>query len=162
MRVNTRELEAIIEPVVAGLGYEFVGIERTVARRAPLIRVYIDSASGITLRDCERVSQQVSSVMDVEDPVTGSYTLEVSSPGLDRRLFTLDLYSRFLQSTVSIETMRLVHGRRKFRGRLNAVTVKEISITEQEGEVFTLPFDLIHRARLVPQFESKKPARRSR
>ena len=162
MRVNTRELEAIIEPVVAGLGYEFVGIERTVARRAPLIRVYIDSVSGITLRDCERVSQQVGSVMDVEDPVTGSYTLEVSSPGLDRPLFTLDQYSRFLQSTVSIETIRLVHGRRKFRGRLNAVTVNEISISEQEGETYTLPFDLIHRARLVPQFESEKPARHSR
>ena len=87
---------ALLEPTVAGLGYELLGIEHQRSSGSQLIRLFIDQEGGITVDDCERVSRQVSDVVDVEGAVSGEYTLEVSSPGLDRPLFTLQQHTRFI------------------------------------------------------------------
>ena len=92
--IRKEKLIKLLEPSVQALGYELVDLDARVVGRG-LLRVYIDHKDGITLSDCERVSRQLSAYLDVEDPLPGQYTLEVSSPGLDRRLRTLDHFQKF-------------------------------------------------------------------
>jgi ribosome maturation factor RimP len=141
-------LVKLVAPVVASLGYELVGVEQHAGRGRPLVRIYIDAEAGITVDDCARVSRQVSAVFDVEDPISGPYQLEVSSPGLDRPLFTEEQCRRYVGSVVQVRIARTLAGRRKFRGILSGVSAQEIVI-ECEGERYTLPFDLIESARLA-------------
>ena len=105
-----------IESAVQGLGYELVGVEYLPQGRRSLLRVYIDTPGGVTVDDCERVSHQVSGVLDVEDPIRGQYVLEVSSPGLDRPLFTAEHFQRFAGSRVRLRTSPPLDGRRNFSG----------------------------------------------
>ncbi|MEN9461286.1 MAG: ribosome maturation factor RimP, partial [Pseudomonadota bacterium] len=100
-------LQQLFEPAVTALGYELVGVERlSFGRRGALLRVYIDSPTGITVDDCGRVSHQISGILDVEEPIKSDYTLEVSSPGLDRPLFALEHYVRFVGKEVSLRLHR--------------------------------------------------------
>jgi len=145
------KLETIIEPAVTALGYELVGVEYLPQGRHSVLRVYIDSESGIRMEDCERVSHQVSGVLDVEDPISGEYTLEVSSPGLDRPLFTAEHYRRFVGSEVKLRLHRPVDGRRKFRGLLTGAGEEEIVI-EVDGQEITLSLDDVEKANLVPKW----------
>lgn len=144
-------LQRLIEPVVVGLGYELVGIEFDV--RSRILRVYIDQEGGIRLDDCSRVSHQVSGMLDVEDPIPGSYQLEISSPGLDRPLFTLEHFERFRGRLARIHTVHPVAARRKFKGRISGVGGGIVQLEDEQGR-HEIPFDLIDRARLVPEFES--------
>ncbi len=96
MYKQNQVLVELLQPVVSAMGYEMLGIEQIPQGRDSLVRVYIDSETGISLDDCERVSDQVTGVLDVEDPVKGSYRLEITSPGLDRPLFTLEQCRRYL------------------------------------------------------------------
>lgn len=114
MAAVAENLTNLIEPVVAGLGYELLGIEYISQGRHSVLRLYIDSEQGIGLGDCEQVSRQVSGVMDVEDPLKGQYVLEVSSPGLDRPLFKAEHYVRYIGETVRIRLRRPVDNQRKF------------------------------------------------
>lgn len=148
----TKRLEEIIGPGVEALGYELVGVEYLPQGRHSLLRVYIDSEDGIGVDDCERVSHQVSGVLDVEDPIRGQYTLEVSSPGLDRPLFTQAHYARFVGSEVQLRLHRPHNGRRKFKGRLTAVEGETITI-EVDGEALSLELAEIEKAHLVPQWD---------
>ncbi len=143
-------LRDLFEPVVRALGYELVGVEHIVGRRRSLVRVYIDREAGIGLRDCERVSRQLGAILDVEDPVRGAYTLEVSSPGLDRPLYTLEHYARFMGQMIRMELKQPLAGRRRFVGLLAAVVGDDVRITE-EGRDYSIPFVMIHKARLVPE-----------
>ncbi len=132
------------------MGYELVGVERLPQpRRGMLLRLYIDHEDGITLADCERVSHQVSGILDVEDPIPGEYLLEVSSPGLDRPLVKREHFERFIGSVVRLQLHRPLNGRRRFKGKLLAVTEEDITV-EDSGEHYTLPLGAIERARLVP------------
>ena len=151
MKVPER-LMRLIEPVVAGLGYELVGIEHDSSQR--VLRVYIDSETGIGLDDCSKVSHQVSGLLDVEDPIQGNYRLEISSPGMDRPLFTPAHFKRFQGSLVRLQLLRMVEGRRRFKARLQEVSDDRILLQDDTGTV-EVPFELIDRARLVPEFESK-------
>lgn len=144
------QLQELLEPVVSALGYELVGIEHVPGKRRALVRIYIDSEQGISLADCERVSHQVSGVLDVEDPVRGEYSLEVSSPGLDRRLFTLDHFRRFAGRWVRLELGQPVAGRRKFKGRIDGVAEGDVLLTV-DGEAQRVPFRRVNKARLVPE-----------
>ena len=119
-----------------------------------VLRLTIDSPDGIGLEDCEKVSHAASALLDVEDPVPGEYSLEVSSPGLDRKLTKVDHFQRFEGETLKV-TMRFpINGRRRFRGTLVSSDDKNI-VVEVDGEAYSLPLATIDAARLVP--EGHKP-----
>jgi ribosome maturation factor RimP len=143
-------LRKLIEPVVAALGYELVGVEFQAHARSGVLRIYIDKEEGITLEDCQRVSYQVSGLLDVEDPLPGRYSLEVSSPGLDRPLFTPEHFERFAGRRVRIRLRALLDGRRKFTGVLKGLRDGEV-LVEEDGQDFSVPLDRIEQARLVPE-----------
>jgi len=147
-RQNTVLLE-LLEPVVSAMGFEILGIEQHARGRDTLLRIYIDSETGIKLADCARVSDQVSGVLDVNDPIKGSYNLEVSSPGFDRPLFTLDHFRRFTGHMVRLNLHDKIAGRRKITGVLKAVSEDGIEIN-MEGDVYQVAAENIDKARLVP------------
>jgi ribosome maturation factor RimP len=144
------QLNELLSPVVSGLGYELWELEFAPRSGTGLLRLYIDSPEGISLEDCERVSRAVSAELDSSDPIPGHYTLEVSSPGLDRVLRTAAHFERFAGEQVRIEMARAVDGRRRFSGQLLAVNDREITL-DVEGSKICLPIGDIHRARLAPQ-----------
>ncbi len=142
-------LEALLEPAVSRLGYELVGVEYHGGRRA-VLRLYIDREGGVSVEDCQRVSRQVSGLLDVEDPIPGPYTLEVSSPGLDRPLFREADFQRFAGREVRIRTDVPLEGRRNFRGVLRGLRGGEV-LVEVDGAELALPVERIEQARLVPE-----------
>jgi ribosome maturation factor RimP len=150
MRQDTSNLRTLIEPVVTGLGYELVGVEYQGGGKSGLLRIYIDREGGVTVDDCQRVSYQVSGLLDVEDPLPGSYTLEVSSPGLDRPLFLPEHFVRFAGHKVRIRLAIPLEGRRKFTGVLRGVQDEGV-VLEEDGAELILPLDQIDQARLVPE-----------
>lgn len=145
-------LHALLEPTISGLGYELLGIDRARAGEAQLLRLYIDRPDGITLEDCERVSRQVSDVLEVEQAMRGEFTLEVSSPGVDRPLFTLDQHRQFLGAHVRLRLRNLVNGRRRVSGRLTEVS-DDALVLDLDGAAFVVPFADVERSRLVPEWE---------
>lgn len=157
MKQASERLSRLIEPVVDGLGYETVGIEFDPHRR--ILRVYIDRPEGITVDDCSAVSYQLSGVLDVEDVVTGAYSLEVSSPGMDRPLFKLEHFARFAGEEVRVHLRRALDTRRNFKGLLRGVDGDQI-IVEADGESFRIPYDSIETARLVPDYAAAVKGKR--
>ena len=147
-RQNTVLLE-LLGPVVSAMGYEILGIEQHARGRDTLLRIYIDNETGIKIADCARVSDQVAGVLDVNDPIKGSYNLEVSSPGFDRPLFTLDQFRRFTGHMVRLNLHDKIAGRRKITGELTAVSEEGIEINT-EGTVYQVAAENIDKARLVP------------
>ena len=143
------QLGGLLGPVVADLGYELWEIEYAPRAGGGLLRLYIDSPDGISLDDCEKVSRAVSAVLDEADPIPNEYTLEVSSPGLDRVLRTQAHFARFAGERVKVEMIAQINGRKRFQGRLQKVGESEITL-DMDGSEVTLPIDDIHRARLVP------------
>ncbi len=147
----TLRLESLFEPVVSGLGYEFVGVEYLAQGTRSMLRVYIDAENGINVDDCAAVSHQISGVLDVEDPIVAQeYVLEVSSPGLDRLLFKLADYKKFENRVVDIKLAIPLHGRRRFKGIISS-SDKENIILKVDSKDFELPFIQIEKARLVPE-----------
>jgi ribosome maturation factor RimP len=142
-------LRGLLEPGVEALGYELLDLEIGGSGRI-VLRLYLDAPGGIQVEDCERVSEYVSGVLDVEDPLPGAYTLEVSSPGLDRPLVRPEHFRRFLGSEVQVETRAPVDGRRRFRGRLIEEHDGRIVI-ECERERVALALAELRSARLVPE-----------
>ena len=155
----TDRIHSQIEPTVAGLGYELLGLERSRGSASQLLRLYIDHADGITVEDCERVSRQVSDLLDAEQLVHGEYTLEVSSPGLDRPLFTLEQHRRFIGEEVALRLRALVGGRRRVSGRLRAVGDQTLQL-EVEGAPVEIPYREVERSRLVPDWTAEMNRRR--
>ena len=147
---QNRHLVELLDPVIRALGYEMLGIEHLTRGHLSLLRIYIDSDSGIGLDDCQRVSHQVSGVLDVHDPIKGSYNLEVSSPGFDRPLFTLEHFRRFIGQTVRIQLHEMTEGRRKLAGRITAVHGDSVAVNV-EGTECLVQADNIDKARLVPE-----------
>lgn len=141
----------LLEPEVATIGYELLGLELTQNGNGSILRVYIDKEGGVVVDDCVAVSHQLTGILDVEDPISGHYDLEVSSPGLDRPLFTIEQYNKFIGETVKVKLYEKHNGRKRFIGVLNAVDDEEVVII-CEDEEYKVPFRLIERARLVPQF----------
>jgi ribosome maturation factor RimP len=150
MRNLPERLNAMIGPLVEAMGYELVGVEYLSRGRQGLLRVYIDHESGITLDDCGAVSHQVSGVLDVEDPIREHYDLEVSSPGLDRPLFTRGHFERFAGHPARVKLREKLSGRRRFTGVLRGVE-DDALLMEVDGEALRLPLDQIESARLVPE-----------
>ena len=144
-----KELAKLLEPTVEGLGYELADLEVRLGGKGGLVRVFIDKPDGIGLDDCEKVSLAVGALLDVEDPVPGHYDLEVSSPGLDRKLTKLEHFQRFEGETVKVQTRFPIEGRRRFRGTLVSSDDENI-VVEVDGESHSLPLKTIDTARLVP------------
>lgn len=143
------QLIRLLEPTVMMLGYELVDIECAPAGSGGLLRVYIDASGGITLDDCERVSHGISAVLDAEDPIAGAYTLEVSSPGLDRILRTRAHFERFVGSRIKVQLAEPLEGRRRFTGRLLEAAADTIAM-EVDGNPVRLDLGRIQKARVVP------------
>jgi ribosome maturation factor RimP len=150
MGSRARGLEQLLRPVVKAMGYQFWGLDFSPQGRGALLRVYIEAEQGITLDDCGRVSHQLSGVLDVQDPIRAPYTLEVSSPGLDRPLFRPEQFRRYLGHRIRVRITGLVEGRRNFVGELLAVRDGDI-LLRQDHTDYTLALEAIERARLVPQ-----------
>ena len=151
MSSRTQILNGLCKPVVEALGYELVGIEFQAGQRNALLRIYIDQPNGIQIEDCERVSHQLSGVLDVENPIAGHYTLEVSSPGLDRPLFEAADFTRFAGHKARIQLDVALDGQRKFTGVIKGVERSQVILEVNQNEI-RLPVDLIGKARLVPEF----------
>lgn len=143
------QLIELLEPLIRHLGYELWELETS--GRNGVVRIYIDAPEGIDIDDCEIVSRAVSERLDEADPVPGEYTLEVSSPGLDRLLRTQDHFQRFVGEPISVEMKQLVNGRRRFMGKLLQVSTKDIQL-EMDGEKVELVIANIHKARLAPEW----------
>ena len=142
-----------INPIVFDMGYELLGIEYVASGKHAVLRLYIDCEKGIGVDDCEIVSRQVSAIMDVEDPINGQYNLEVSSPGIERPLFVIAHYQRFLGHDVRLRTYRLINGKRNFTGSIGSVgeTNNTIELVTELGPV-TLDIGLIEKANLIAHF----------
>jgi len=149
MKQAPEHLLELLEPIVTGLGYECVGIELDGSIRNRLLRIYIDHENGIAVGDCTKVSHQLSGVLEVEDPIAEQYQLEVSSPGLERPLFSLEHFQRFLGQHAQLRLRRLIQNRKKPRGLLVEVRDNLILLQEDDESVLEIPFDLIDRAHLI-------------
>ena len=124
------------------------GIEYIGQGKYSVLRIYIESEQGISIEDCARVSRQVSAVLDVEDAISGEYTLEVSSPGSDRRLFTLEQLRQYIGSEVNVRLRTAIDGKRNIKGQLVSIADEEICI-EEDGIKNRFPFDGIEKANIV-------------
>jgi ribosome maturation factor RimP len=139
----------LVAPVTAALGFELWGVEYLSHVKQAVVRIYIDHPDGINVDDCAKVSRQVSSVFDVEDPIMGEYTLEVSSPGMDRPLFRLEQYQQYIGEQVKIRLRSPFDGRRNFTGQLTAIEGDDVVVTVEDNE-YLLPFELIDKASIIP------------
>ena len=146
------QLQALLAPVVTGLGFECWGIEFVSQGKHSVLRVYIDKEGGILVDDCAEVSRQVSSVLDVEDPISSEYTLEVSSPGMERPLFTLEQFASHAGEQVKIKLRSPFEGRRNFQGLLRGVEEQDV-VVQVDDQEFLLPIDSIDKANIMPSFD---------
>jgi len=149
------KVRTIAAPLAAAEGLELVDVELAGAGGHPTLRLYIDKAGGVSLDDCTQVSRALSAALDVEDPIEGSYELEVSSPGLDRPLRTREHFERFAGEQVRVKTFGPLEdagSRKTFVGRLQGMEGDSV-IVEAEGAVFRIPHKLVAKANLEPVFE---------
>jgi ribosome maturation factor RimP len=150
MHRQHNELIELLEPVVTALGYEMLGIEYFRQKDGSMLRLYIDNDAGITIDDCPRVNHQVIGVLDVHDPIKEKYFLEISSPGLDRPLFTLAQFQRFMGEKVKMKLREKIEDRRKFKGVIKAVEETAVLISD-DGVDYLIPADVIDSAHLMPE-----------
>ena len=146
-----QKIEKIIEPVVRDLGFEIVRVQLS-GKQNPTLQIMAEPILGkvMTVEDCAMISRAVTAILDVDDPIQGNYTLEVSSPGIDRPLIKLQDFERFTGSEARIETLELIDGRKRFRGRLSVIQTGSVTISK-DGMDWTIPFPSIRRAKLLAQ-----------
>jgi ribosome maturation factor RimP len=149
MQKAPAHLSALVRRTVEGLGYELVGVELLPRPKAGhLLRVYLDAPDGVTLDDCARASHQLSGMLDVEDPISGEYALEVSSPGLDRPLFEAAQFARFVGRLARVRLNGKLNGRSNWKGAIVAVEGDEV-LLQVDDETVRLPVSQMASARLV-------------
>jgi ribosome maturation factor RimP len=148
MATREETIRKIVEPVVAALGLQLWGIEYHGQGRHTLLRVYLDKEGGINIEDCAEASRHISSILDVEDPISSEYTLEVSSPGLDRTLFTLEQMKQYLGATIKLRLTENFEGRRNFSGILKDVVNDELVLVADDNQL-VFPFELVEKANVV-------------
>jgi len=141
-------IRALAAPVAGSLGVELVDVEFTSEYGRRVLRIYIDRPGGVTVEDCERVSRELGTILDVEDPIPQSYNLEVSSPGLDRPLKTENDFSRYAGKRARIKTREPLDGRRNFKALIDKVDGGEVTVTDFDGKVFTIAISNIDKAKL--------------
>jgi ribosome maturation factor RimP len=146
-----QKLEELLKPTIETMGFELWAVEYMPAGRHSTLRVFVDKEGGITVDDCADISRQISAVLDVEDPISSAYMLEVSSPGLDRPLLKPEQYARYKGHKVRVRTVSAVLGRKKFNGPMTQVDDQGI-VVDVDGELYDIPFDVIDKANLVAEF----------
>jgi ribosome maturation factor RimP len=155
LNLRENQIENLLTPLVEGSGCQLWGVEFMSQGKRSKLRVFIERAEGVTVEDCERVSRDVSDLLDVEDVMPEFYTLEVSSPGLDRILFKAAHYEANIGAVIDVRLNFPLDGTKRIVGVLAAVEDDEIIVRsgDDEDEEYVLPLVNIHRARLVPQFD---------
>ena len=148
MNSSVTLITELIDTTIQALGLDLWGVELLQQGKYSLLRIYIEREEGVTIEDCEKVSRQVSALMDVEDPIAGEYTLEVSSPGLDRPLFRIEHYSQYVGSEVDLKLRRPLDGRRKFKGQIIKVSGGIVGLLV-EGFEYDLELSDIEKASIV-------------
>jgi len=138
----------LIDTTIQVLGLDLWGVELLQQGKYSLLRIYIEREEGVTIEDCEKVSRQVSALLDVEDPIAGEYTLEVSSPGMDRPLFSIEHYLKYVGSEVDLKLRRPINGRRKFKGQIIKISGDIVGLLV-EGSEYSLEFSDIEKASIV-------------
>ena len=156
MTDKAHEIAALLAPTVGSLGLELLGVEYLPAPGGAVLRLYIDTPEGderaVGIEDCEATSREVSAQLDVEDPISGNYTLEVSSPGLDRPLFTPAQFARYIGQVAKVWLKLPQDGRRRLQGEiLRADEAAVVIKVEGAGEMSIAPAN-IDKARLVPDW----------
>jgi ribosome maturation factor RimP len=150
--LSSVKLTNLLKPLVEDLGYEFVGMEQRKDPGHPALVIYIDRPEGIAVEDCERVSREAAALLDVEDPISGSYSLEISSPGLDRPLFTLEQFEQFAGAVAQVSLYAPLEGRRRFKGEILGAADGTVTLA-LDGEEIQLEMANIAKARLVPDYD---------
>lgn len=150
MARKDHQIADMLRPTVEAMGFELWGVEYLPQGRHSVVRVYIDAPGGVTIDDCAAVSDQVGGVLDVEEPVSGEYALEVSSPGLDRPLFRPEQYRGYVGETVEVRLRSPHEGRRRFTGILKGLEGEDVVIQVDDHE-YLLPHGAIERARIQPR-----------
>ena len=149
MSTSATLISDLIRPTVEALGVDLWGIEHNIQGKYSVLRVYIDKGGdGITIEDCEKVSRQISGIFDVEDPIPGEYTLEVSSPGMDRPLFEIAQYQSYVGSEIAVRLRSPIDGRRKFKGVIQSVEDDSVVLLV-DGQEFKLAVVAIDKANVV-------------
>ena len=141
-------LDNLVKSTVEGLGYILWGYEYRPHSESALLRIFIEKEDGVSVEDCATVSRQIGAVLDVENLIPVAYILEVSSPGMDRVLFTPEQYTQYLGEKVKIRTRTAINERRNFKGVLKQVNESQLVITV-DNQDFEIPFEIIDRTRLV-------------
>ena len=159
--VEWERVRRLIQEAVEGQGYELVDVEFKGGGKNSILRIFIDQPMGISHHDCELVSEQVGTVLDVEDLIPSSYTLEVSSPGLDRKLVKESDYTRFSGKLARILTRIPLHQQKVFRGRLLGLREGKVQLELPKGDLLEIPLDVIHEARLEFDWEAEMRQGRS-
>ncbi len=155
MSDRVSQLAGLFEPVIKAMGCQLWGIEFLRQGRHSLLRIYIDKEGGVDIEDCAQVSRQVSGILDVEDPISGEYTLEVSSPGWDRPLFKVEHYQEFAGHQAKVRLTESFENRRNFAGLIKGVVDNEVILVIGDEE-YSLPFELIEKANIVSPIEVDK------
>jgi ribosome maturation factor RimP len=142
------EIEEMLKPLINDLGYALWGCEYLAQGKHTLLRIYIDKEEGIGIEDCELVSRQISAFLDVEDPISGNYSLEVSSPGIPRPLFHLEQYKHYLGQEIQVKLFKPVNGSRKYKGTIidTGDNILKLQVGDEQLE---LPFSHIVKANLI-------------
>jgi ribosome maturation factor RimP len=146
-----QKLTELLRPAVDETGKTLLGIEYISAGNNSILRLFIDHDNGIDVDDCAEVSRQVGAILDVEDPISSEYSLEVSSPGVDRPLFEIKHFETVIGETVNVKLSIPLNGRRKFKGQLVAINNNNI-IIEVDSIDYELPLGNVDKANLVAKF----------
>src|SRR2546421_5432380 len=146
--IDWDRVRRLVQEAVEGQGYELVEAELKGAGQNSILRIFIDTPAGVSHHDCELVSEQVGTVLDVEDLIPSAYTLEVSSPGLDRKLVKESDYTRFGGKLARIQTRIPLNQQKVFRGRLQGLHGGKVRLESPNGDLMEIPLDVIHEARL--------------
>ena len=149
LRAIEERVHGIISSSIEVLGYELWGVEYNSKGKGGTLRVFIDSIAGVSLDDCVIVSRQVSAILDVENPIIEEYELEVSSPGVDRRLFNEKQYAAFIGEVLHLVLNASFKGKRKYVGLLSEVLDREIVLQIEDRE-YRIPFDLLQKVKVQP------------
>ena len=156
MGVELDRIRRVVEEIVETESYDLVDVELKGTGKHQVLRVYIDREEGISHQDCKLISEQVGTVLDVEDLLSAAYTLEVSSPGLDRKLVKKSDFTRFEGHLAKIRTKIPLNNQKVFTGRIAGLTDDTIRLASPGGEVVQIPLDVVHEARLEVDWEMEK------